>query len=81
MQRGWLGIDIENIDNQMASKLKLDEVAGVFVASVHKSCGVAAAGITKNDVIISVNNIKTSSVSEFTAQMAQYRPGDKNLIC
>lgn len=77
VQRGWLGIDIENIDNQMASKLKLDEVAGVFVASVHKSGGAAAAGITKNDVIISVNNIKTSSVSEFTAQMAQYRPGDK----
>lgn len=77
VQRGWLGIEIENIDNQMASKLKLNEVAGVFVASVHKAGGAAAAGISKNDVIISVNNVKTASVSEFTAQMAQYRPGDK----
>ena len=44
VQRGWLGIEIENIDNQMASKLALDEVAGVFVASVHKAGGAAAAG-------------------------------------
>ena len=36
VQRGWLGVELENIDNMRAQKLHLKEVAGVYIALVTK---------------------------------------------
>lgn len=77
VQRGWLGIEIENIDNQFANVLGLDQVAGVYIASVFRDGGAYEAGILNEDVIRSVNLAKTDNTAEFMEQMAQYRPGDK----
>jgi Do/DeqQ family serine protease len=77
VQRGWLGIEIENMDNLLANDLKLSEVAGVYIASVFKDGGAYDAGIKNEDVIRSVNNIKTDNTAEFMEQLAQYRPGDQ----
>ena len=76
VQRGWLGIEIENIDNSMAKDLELNEIAGVLISFVNKDGGAYEAGMSGNDVIISVNNIKTSNTSEFMELLGQYKPGD-----
>jgi serine protease Do len=76
VQRGWLGIDIENVTQSMATALRLDKVNGVHVSSVHKNGGAAQAGILAEDVIISVNQISTESVAEFMELIGRYRPGD-----
>lgn len=76
VQRGWLGIDFENVDNHMASELGLPNVAGIFVTSVYKDGGAYLAGVRSNDVILSVNGIPTKSTAEFMEQIALYRPGD-----
>jgi serine protease Do len=77
VQRGWLGIDIENVDNDIAEDLGLNEVNGVLISSVVKGGGASDAGLKTNDVIISVNNIKTGTTSEFMELMGQHKPGDK----
>ncbi len=45
VQRGWLGIEIENIDNKTAKELGLSEVSGVFISSVSKGGGASDAGL------------------------------------
>lgn len=77
VQRGWLGIEIENIDQHIAATLKLEKIAGVYIASVFKDGGAYEAGLRKDDVISSVNNVKTDNTAEFMEQMAQFRPGNK----
>lgn len=77
VQRGWLGIDIENVNNSAAEELGLDAVSGVVISFVTKGGGAAEAGMMSNDVIISVNNIKTDNTSEFMELMGQYKPGDR----
>ncbi|MBK9568208.1 MAG: trypsin-like peptidase domain-containing protein [Saprospiraceae bacterium] len=77
VQRGWLGVDIENIDNKMAEEMDLSEVSGVLISHVTKDGGAYEAGIRSNDVIISVNNIKIHNTSEFMEILGQYRPGEK----
>lgn len=77
VQRGWLGVDIENIDNKIAEDLSLDEVTGVLISHVTKDGGAYDAGIKSNDVIVSVNNVKVQNTSKFMEVLGQYRPGDK----
>lgn len=77
VQRGWLGVDIENIDNKMAEELGLNEVSGVLISHASKDGGASEAGIQNNDVIVSINNVKINNTSEFMELLGQYRPGEK----
>jgi len=76
VQRGWLGIEIENIDNHIASDLGLQEVSGVLLSYVAHEGGAKDAGLLSNDVIVSVENNKIQSVSEFMELTGRYKPGD-----
>jgi serine protease Do len=77
VQRGWLGVDIENVDQTAANNLKLDLVQGVLVSSVHKDGAAQLAGLQNLDVILTINQIVVANVAEFMGTMARYRPGDK----
>lgn len=77
VQRGWLGVELENVDSEMATTLGLSEVSGVFVSAVNKDGSAYDAGLGRNDVIVSVNQVKTGNTSELMAQLALYKPGDK----
>ncbi len=82
VQRGWLGIEIENINNVMADELGLDEVSGIFISSVTKGGGASDAGIRSNDVVVSVNANRISNTGEFMELLGRYRPGDTiDLTC
>lgn len=77
VQRGWVGVDIQNINAGLAGKLKLPEVSGVYIVAVNKNSGAEEAGIISGDVITYVQLAKISSSAEFMEQIANYRPGDK----
>ncbi len=77
VQRGWLGIDIENVTHDMAQSLSLDHVSGIYVSSVYKDGAAYVAGLKNQDVILTVNQISTNNVNEFMELLARYRPGDK----
>ena len=80
VQRGWIGIEIQNINDPMAKELKLPEVSGVLVAFVNKGSGAEEAGLQPNDVVTHVQQLKTSTTSEFMEQIANYRPGDEVML-
>lgn len=77
VQWGWLGIEVQNVTATLADELTLPEVSGVLVAAVNKDSGAEAAGLKYNDVIISVEDVKTSNTSEFMERIGNYKPGDK----
>ncbi len=77
VQRGWLGVEIVGVDNDIAELLGLKEVGGAYIEMVYNQGAAQIAGIRKGDVILSVNDIATNTVSEFMEQLAKYRPGDK----
>jgi Do/DeqQ family serine protease len=76
VQRGWLGVTIRPVDNEMASELKLKSVAGVYLETVIENSAAAAAGLKPGDVIISVNNMDINTTPEFMEQVGRRRPGD-----
>ena len=56
-RRGWLGVQIQDIDSDMAEALGLDEVSGALVSGVPEGPG-ADAGIQSGDVILSFDGVE-----------------------
>ncbi len=52
-KRGWLGVTIQNVDQDIADSLGLKSASGALVSGVKPKSPAANAGILANDVILS----------------------------
>jgi serine protease Do len=77
VQRGFLGVQIGELDDKTAKELGLSKVEGAYISDVTKGSGADEAGIRGGDVIIKIDEhiIKTSP--ELQEYVARYRPDDK----
>jgi serine protease Do len=80
VQRAFLGVSIREIDSKLANEQGFKELSGVYVQEVNDGSAAKAAGISKGDVITSVNKITVNSTSELLEQVSRYHPGDKILV-
>ncbi len=51
-RRGWLGVHVQNVTDEIAASLGLEEPRGALVAKVSPGSPAAAAGIEPSDVIV-----------------------------
>ncbi|RLD91006.1 MAG: hypothetical protein DRJ09_02465 [Bacteroidetes bacterium] len=79
-QRGYLGVQIRNIDAEFAQSAGIDQLKGVYVAGVVDGSGADDAGIKSGDIIVAINDKPINSLSELTGIIGQYRPGDKVVV-
>ncbi len=80
VQRGLLGIRINDVTAELAKQEDLSVVQGVYVFSVQEESGAEEAGIKEKDVIIGVDDKKVNNTSELQELVARHRPGDKVTI-
>ncbi|MCB0593712.1 MAG: Do family serine endopeptidase [Lewinellaceae bacterium] len=76
VQRGILGVFIDEITNERARELGLKAVEGVFVTRVTPGSGADDAGMRKGDVIVGINGVVTKTLPEMQEQLGRYRPGN-----
>ncbi|MCU0441243.1 MAG: Do family serine endopeptidase [Bacteroidia bacterium] len=76
VQRGFLGVSIQDINAQLADKEGLREVKGVFVAKVNPNSAAEDAGIKDKDVIVKIGEVSVNSSSELQEQVGKRNPGD-----
>lgn len=80
VQRGYLGVQIGEVDADLADKKGLKSTRGVYVASVLEGGAADAAGIKEGDVIIKIAEVTVNASSELQDQIGRHRPGDKIAI-
>lgn len=81
VQRAYIGVNIRELDSQLAKDAGIDDLKGVYVADVTDNGAANEAGIKSGDVILNVENISVNSPSELLEVIAQHNPGDKvNLL-
>ena len=80
VQRGYLGIQISDVDSKKAEENDLKELKGVFVEKANEGSSAQEAGLKKGDVILKVDNVEINSVSELQEQISRRKPGDKVVI-
>jgi len=55
VRRGWLGVRIQHVTDELAEGLRLDSARGALVASVSPGGPAEAAGVKQGDVILEFN--------------------------
>jgi len=64
VQRGWIGIDVRDVDQELAESLALPPVGGVLVAGVVHDGPAAVAGMRPGDLLFGLVGVKVVSVVE-----------------
>lgn len=77
VQRGFLGVNIKNIDSELAKKNNLTDLKGVYIENVNKGSAADDAGLKAGDVIKQINGVEVNSAPKLQETVAQYRPGNK----
>ena len=75
VERGWLGVHIQGLDEDLAAGLDLDAPRGALVAQVAPDSPAAAAGLERGDVVLSYNGQAIEEVRDLTKLVAETDPG------
>ena len=76
-KRGWLGVTIEDIDEEKAKALGLSKPMGALVVSVVEGDPADKAGIKAGDVILAVNDRPIKDSRDLTRVIGNFPPGEK----
>jgi serine protease Do len=77
VQRGWLGVTIQELDENAAKALGLEETTGALIADAMPEEPAAKAGIRSGDVVVSINGQPIADANALLRVVAQQAPGDK----
>jgi serine protease Do len=77
VQRAIIGVNIQDVDADVAAKQNLKEVKGALITRVIPDGSAQEAGMKANDVIVKFDGQEVNSVAELQEQVGKHRPGDK----
>lgn len=77
VQRGFLGINIDEVNDQVAKDLGLPAPEGVYVSAVTKGGAADEGGVLPGDIIIELNKTIVKTMPEFQELIGRQRPGNK----
>jgi len=78
--RGWLGVQIQDIDEGMVKALQLNGRYGAIISQVIKNGPAEEAGVEKQDVIIAVDGVRVDDSSNLKNLISSGRPEDKTKL-
>ncbi len=77
VQRGYIGVQIADITQELKEEKKLTNTKGVFVAGVVENGSADKAGIKEGDVILKIGSKEVNSTASLQEEVGRRRPGDK----
>jgi serine protease Do len=77
VERGWLGVQIQEVTPEIAKSLGLQKPEGALVADVTKGGPAAKSGLKQGDVITSFNGHAIQKVRDLPIMVAQTPIGQK----
>jgi serine protease Do len=77
VDRGWLGVQVQDLTPELASGMNLKDAKGAVVADVVDDSPASRAGFVQGDVIVAVNGSDVSDSKVLTRQVAALKAGDK----
>ncbi len=78
--RGWIGVSIQPLDDDLARSLGLDEPQGALVASLVPDGPAARAGIQQGDVILTFNGQRIEDSRDLTQRVGATAIGQNSRV-
>lgn len=73
--RGWLGVAIQNITEDLAQSFELESLDGVIISNIIRNGPADKAGLTRGDVITRINGDAVNNVRTALTLISQAKPG------
>lgn len=80
VDRGWLGVYIQDVDRDLAKSLGLGKPRGALIAQVEKGGPADKAGIKAGDVVIEFNGQPMVDASDLPHSVGLFSPGAKATV-
>jgi Do/DeqQ family serine protease len=77
VDRGFLGVVIQNVTPDLAKAFKLDRTNGALVSDVSPGGPAEAAGLKSGDVIVQFDGKPVEDATQFKIRVAETAPGSK----
>ncbi len=75
VSRGWLGVGIQDVSEELAEYYDLETDTGVLVAEIYKDHPADKAGIKEGDIITAIDGEKIESTRDLSATIASHAVG------
>ena len=75
VSRGWLGVKIENIDEDKAASLGLGQARGALINEITAGGPAAASGLRAGDAVVMVDGTSIRDSRELARKIAEFAPG------
>ena len=73
--RGYLGVNIQDLTDELASALGVEKGAGVLISDVRPDSPAAAAGLKRGDILVSMEGVKPKDASQLRRMVAEAGKG------
>ena len=77
VDRGWLGVVIQEVDRDLADSFGLKKPVGALVSQLEPTGPAATSGLKVGDVILTFDGISIESSSDLPHVVGRTSPGDK----
>lgn len=74
--RGWLGVQIQPVTDDIAESLGLKDAKGAIVADVTEESPALAAGVKQGDTILKIDGKDVTDSRDLSRKVAGIKPGD-----
>jgi serine protease Do len=74
VSRGWLGVKIQNIDEDIAASLGMSEPKGALINEVTPNGPALASGLRTQDAIVAVNGQPIDDSRDLARKIAEFSP-------
>jgi len=77
VERGYIGVSINELDNDTRKQMGLPNDVGVLVSKVEPGSPADKAGVKQGDVIVAIDGEKISNFNELLLKISSKLPGEK----
>jgi len=77
VRRGWLGVQIQGLDDDLAASVGLDRARGAIVNQVISDTPADRAGFAQGDVVLELNGDVIEDNRDLTRRVGALRPGEE----
>ncbi len=76
VRRGWLGVAVRAVDEEIVSFYGLPSKAGALVSDVTEGSPAADAGVKQGDVVVSIDGVDVRDSSDLVEKVSRRRPDE-----
>jgi len=77
VRRGWIGVQLDEVDEEKAEYFGLDKPRGAQVGKVLKESPAEKAGLKQDDIILKLNDMDVTSRDQLIAWVGSQVPGTR----